>query len=234
MIRSLSVFGVFVKRGAENDIIDFTCVTQVALVDIGKYYLYVGDRIFKISILIVSSLSRSIYSSKVKSKFIFETSGLEMSVTHSRLKWECCVQTLMRLLCAADLTCGDFNSPAASIVDSGTTDLLLPQKVFDAVVAELYTYLPADMPNTTKHRYFYPGTEKTAIPQTYAANFPTVSITFPVANSPHEAFDVVLQTSDYLRLRYSRAVCIAQYHRLLGRWTSKGVVQQRINCNISL
>eukprot|EP00041_Stephanoeca_diplocostata_P023200 m.565274 g.565274 ORF g.565274 m.565274 type:complete len:576 (+) comp22241_c1_seq8:242-1969(+) len=125
------------------------------------------------------------------------------------------------------LTCGDFNSPSASIVDSGTTDLLLPQKVFDAIVAELYLYLPAELSNASKKQYFYPGNDKIAIPQVYAAKFPTLSITFPVAGNPHEAFDVVLQPSDYLLLRYSnkdevtwmfamQPVCISQSGSTLG------------------
>lgn len=69
-----------------------------------------------------------------------------------------------------DLTCGDYNAPALSIVDSGTTDILLPNKVFSAVVAAISAQPGlASVPNL--QQYFASGDQREMLPSNMYVNF---------------------------------------------------------------
>ena len=52
-----------------------------------------------------------------------------------------------------DLACSMYNSPEYSIVDSGTTDVLLPHVVYDAIVARIAD-APLHLPGATKPTTF--------------------------------------------------------------------------------
>ena len=62
-----------------------------------------------------------------------------------------------------DLTCGDYNAPALSIVDSGTTDILLPQKVFGVVVAAISAQ-PGLQGVADLQQYFASGNDRKMLP----------------------------------------------------------------------
>jgi hypothetical protein len=62
-----------------------------------------------------------------------------------------------------DLSCGDYNAPALSIVDSGTTDMLLPEKVFGVVVAAISAQ-PGLQGIADLQKYFSSGNDREMVP----------------------------------------------------------------------
>jgi len=94
------------------------------------------------------------------------------------------------------LSCGAYNSPALSVVDSGTTDLLLPHKIFGAVVAALKAS-PGLAGADDLDEYFAPDESKRdRIPPSLYGYFPDLSVFFPV-NGTHE-FEVRIPRTNYL------------------------------------
>eukprot|EP00042_Codosiga_hollandica_P030867 m.182148 g.182148 ORF g.182148 m.182148 type:complete len:268 (-) comp53480_c0_seq28:436-1239(-) len=88
-------------------------------------------------------------------------------------------------------SCDIYNSPAAAIIDSGTTDLIVPELVFNAIVENLRDKL-AQQPS-----FFQVGTcfdDSTASPST----FPDLTIALLRAGTKREELRLTFSSSHYI------------------------------------
>lgn len=94
------------------------------------------------------------------------------------------------------LTCADFNAPTYSVVDSGTTNVLVPHLVFNSIVTYMRRYLNF-VPSKILDGYFAPNIkDATYIPVNLLHHLPDVSVMFPV-NATHE-FEVRMTWQNYM------------------------------------
>jgi hypothetical protein len=108
------------------------------------------------------------------------------------------------------LSCGAYNAPALSIVDSGTTDLLVPHRVFAALIAAISaTPGLSSAPNIAKYLDADESTRQRIPPQLFQF-FPSLSMFFPL-NTTHE-FEVRMSPQNYLHNATDR------YGRTIGHW----------------
>lgn len=92
------------------------------------------------------------------------------------------------------LGCSLYNSPRA-IVDSGTTNLVLPQAAYDAVVAGFSTRV--SFQSASDKALFFSGTQCFTFPRALTLSLPAITITLAAADG---VFDLKIPPWTYLRI----------------------------------
>ncbi|KAK3891208.1 hypothetical protein Pcinc_004891 [Petrolisthes cinctipes] len=95
-----------------------------------------------------------------------------------------------------NLPCVSYNTDK-SIVDSGTSNLLLPPKVFQAVVAELQSHTVSLIPSLSEE--FWVGNEEVCWPEDHQAWDVFPNITVHLAYDNTSAFSIIVPPKSYLR-----------------------------------
>eukprot|EP00051_Salpingoeca_urceolata_P035961 m.32173 g.32173 ORF g.32173 m.32173 type:complete len:555 (+) comp9967_c0_seq1:215-1879(+) len=100
-----------------------------------------------------------------------------------------------------DINCGEYNSPGLSIVDSGTTDLLVPANVHTAIVKLLQPVFEQHFRGTpAEWQAFFGGSSKSPLlmDDSYTASLPELSLSL-ASTVAGQQFDLTIPPHMYMR-----------------------------------
>ncbi|EDQ86218.1 uncharacterized protein MONBRDRAFT_11093 [Monosiga brevicollis MX1] len=100
-----------------------------------------------------------------------------------------------------DIPCSSYNSPYYTIVDSGTTDVIVPKVVHDAIVREIDPILIDrwSLNSQVSRAKFYQGEECYEIANPDLTELPSVYIGLPQESNPDKMFELRISPWHYIR-----------------------------------
>eukprot|EP00040_Diaphanoeca_grandis_P043137 m.267111 g.267111 ORF g.267111 m.267111 type:complete len:573 (+) comp71131_c0_seq1:153-1871(+) len=106
-------------------------------------------------------------------------------------------------------SCGEFNSPGDSVIDSGTTEIVLPTKAHAAFRSNLEKYLPLSTPTTLDS--VFDGNSCIDMNEVAYSQVPSLQFYFDDADNSDKQIGVTIKKEHYLKQSKSRLGCYWLY-----------------------